>query len=81
MIINLSLVVEDILLKWDALSQGNKFHAMLATNSIAEAIDYYRLLKAAKPELKVSALFDPNIDNVQSLFAQYQSSDDFLSLS
>ena len=56
-------VVEDILHKWDVLSQGNKFHAILATNSIAEAIDYYRLLKVAKPELKVSALFDPNIDN------------------
>lgn len=56
-------VVEDILHKWDVLSQGNKFHAILATNSIAEAIDYYRLLKAAKPDLKVSALFDPNIDN------------------
>lgn len=56
-------VVEDILHKWDVLSQGTKFHAILATNSIAEAIDYYRHLKAAKPELKVSALFDPNIDN------------------
>jgi len=56
-------VVEDILHKWDVLSQGNKFHAILATNSIAESIDYYRRLKAAKPELKVSALFDPNIDN------------------
>ena len=56
-------VVEDILHKWDVLSQGNKFHAILATNSIAEAIDYYRRLKAAKPELKISALFDPNIDN------------------
>ncbi|WP_231885059.1 type I restriction endonuclease subunit R, EcoR124 family [Alteromonas stellipolaris] len=56
-------VVEDILHKWDVLSQGNKFHAILATNSIAEAIDYYRLLKVTKPELKVSALFDPNIDN------------------
>lgn len=56
-------VVEDILGEWDVLSQGNKFHAILATNSIAEAIDYYRRLKAAKPELKVSALFDPNIDN------------------
>lgn len=56
-------VVEDILHKWDVLSQGNKFHAILATNSIAEAIDYYRHLKAAKPELKLSALFDPNIDN------------------
>ena len=56
-------VVEDIMLEWDVLSQGNKFHAILATNSIAEAIDYYRRLKAAKPELKISALFDPHIDN------------------
>lgn len=56
-------VVEDILGEWDVLSQGNKFHAIFATNSIAEAIDYYRRLKAAKPELKISALFDPNIDN------------------
>ena len=56
-------VVEDILGDWDVLSQSNKFHAILATNSIAEAIDYYRLLKAAKPELKISALFDPHIDN------------------
>lgn len=56
-------VVDDILDKWDVLSQGSKFHAILATNSIAEAIDYYRRLKAIKPELKISALFDPNIDN------------------
>ncbi len=56
-------VVEDILQNWDVLSQANKFHAILATNSIAEAIDFYRRLKAAKPELKISALFDPNIDN------------------
>ncbi|MEG3696500.1 HsdR family type I site-specific deoxyribonuclease, partial [Vibrio coralliirubri] len=56
-------VVADIIDKWDVLSQGNKFHAILATNSIAEAIDYYRRLKADKPELKISALFDPNIDN------------------
>lgn len=56
-------VVADIIDKWDVLSQGNKFHAILATNSIAEAIDYYRRLKAAKPGLKISALFDPNVDN------------------
>jgi len=56
-------VVEDILAEWDVLSQANKFHAILATSSIAEAIDYYRRLKAAKPDLKISALFDPNIDN------------------
>ncbi|EHZ2753939.1 type I restriction endonuclease subunit R [Vibrio vulnificus] len=56
-------VVADILDKWDVLSQGGKFHAIFATNSIAEAIDYYHRLKAEKPELKISALFDPNIDN------------------
>lgn len=56
-------VVSDIIDKWEVLSQGSKFHAIFATSSIAEAIDYYRRLKAAKPELKISALFDPNIDN------------------
>ncbi len=56
-------VIEDILDKWDVLSQGSKFHAILATDSIIEAIEYYRGLKAAKPELKISALFDPNTDN------------------
>ena len=56
-------VVEDIVDNWITLSQNNKFHAIFATSSISEAIDYYRLLKAAKPDLKVTALFDPNIDN------------------
>lgn len=56
-------VVEDILDNWSILSQGSKFHAIFATSSIPEAIEYYRLLKAEKPELKVTALFDPNIDN------------------
>ncbi|MEZ8285899.1 DEAD/DEAH box helicase [Vibrio splendidus] len=56
-------VVADIIDSWDVLSQASKFHAILATNSIAEAIDYYRLFKVAKPDLKVSALFDPNIDS------------------
>ena len=56
-------VVADIIDNWDILSQASKFHAIFSTNSIAEAIDYYRLFKVAKPDLKVSALFDPNIDN------------------
>ncbi|WP_339656792.1 HsdR family type I site-specific deoxyribonuclease [Flavobacterium frigidarium] len=56
-------VVEDILENWLVLSQANKFHAIFATSSINEAIDYYRLIKRLKPELKVTALFDPNIDN------------------
>lgn len=57
-------VVEDILENWVVLSQNGKFHAILATSSINEAIDYYRLFKERSSELKVTALFDPNIDNV-----------------
>lgn len=56
-------VVEDILENWIQYSQNYKFHGMFATSSIAEAIEYYRLFKKLKPELKVTALFDPNIDN------------------
>lgn len=56
-------VIEDILANWMKLSRGNKFHAIFATSSIDEAIQYYRLLKNKKPDLKITALFDPNIDN------------------
>jgi type I restriction enzyme R subunit len=57
------MVVNDILENWITLSQANKFHAIFATSSISEAIQYYRLIKAQKPDLKITALFDPNIDN------------------
>lgn len=56
-------VVNDILENWVRLSRGGKFHAIFATSSIPEAIVYYRKLKELKPDLKVTALFDPNIDN------------------
>ena len=56
-------VVEDILENWLRLSDSNAFHAIFATSSIHEAIIYYRLIKASKPDLKITALFDPNIDN------------------
>lgn len=56
-------VVNDILGNWATLSRNSKFHAIFATNSIPEAINYYRLIKKTKPEFKVTALFDPNIDN------------------
>jgi len=56
-------VVEDIVEGWVTLSQNSKFHAIFATSSISEAIEYYRLLREAKPELKITALFDPNIEN------------------
>ena len=56
-------VVEDIKDNWLTLSHNGKFHAIFATSSIPEAIDYYRLIKDSMPELKTTCLFDPNIDN------------------
>ena len=58
-----SMVVKDILENWVVLSQGGKFHAIFATSSIPEALEYYRRFKAAAPDLRVTALFDPSIDN------------------
>lgn len=55
-------VVDDILENWLTYSK-NKFHAIFATSSIPEAIEYYRLFKKKKPDLKVTGLFDPSIDN------------------
>ncbi|MDO9140950.1 MAG: DEAD/DEAH box helicase family protein, partial [Methylobacter sp.] len=54
-------VVADVLDKWTMLSRNSKFHALLATDSIADAISYYRLFKQAGSNLKITALFDPNI--------------------
>ena len=58
-----TMVVKDIVDNWMILSQGSKFHAIFATSSIPEAIEYYHRFKAIAPELKVTALFDPSIDN------------------
>ena len=58
-----SKVVEDVLRRFPVLSHGGKFHAILATSSIPEAIDYYRAFKMEAPQMKVTALFDPSIDN------------------
>lgn len=58
-----SMVVKDIVDNWLILSQGNKFHALFATSSIPEAIEYYHRFKEINPNLKVTALFDPSIDN------------------
>lgn len=58
-----NVVVKDIVDNWIQFSHNNKFHAIFATSSIAEAITYYRLIKKIKPDLKITALFDPNIDN------------------
>ena len=66
------MVVKDILENWIRLSHNNKFHAIFATSSIPEAIDYYRLLKESMPQLKVTCLFDPNISDEDSDFKEYK---------
>lgn len=55
-------VVDDIIENRRYLSRNGKFHAIFATSSIPEAIEYYRLFKEKAPELKVTALFDKNTD-------------------
>lgn len=58
-------VVESILENWKVISHNNEFSGILATSSIPEAIEYYRLLKNknAKELFKFTILVDPNIDN------------------
>lgn len=57
------MVVQDIISNWITLSRNAKFHSILATSSIKEAIQYYRLFKSQANNLKVACLFDPSIDN------------------
>ena len=61
-----SAVVDNILENWQTLSQNNKFHAIFATSSIPEAIEYYRLFKAKNCGLKITALFDPSDNNTNT---------------
>lgn len=56
-------VVSDVIEHWNTYSHNSKFHAIFATSSIPEAIKYYQLFKEMKPSLRVTCLFDPNIDN------------------
>lgn len=56
-------VVENIVKYWNIFSRGGIFHAIFATSSIPEAVAYYRLFKTEAPHLRITAVFDPNIDN------------------
>ena len=58
-------VVADIVKHWPTLSRFGKFHAIFATHSIPEALDYYHLFKETAPELMTTVLVDPSIDNEQ----------------
>ena len=56
-------VIADIKKKWLIYSRNGKFHAIFATSSIPEAVEYYRMMKDKLPTLHITAMFDPNIDN------------------
>lgn len=60
---HVNAVIGDMLENWQRLSQGKKYHAIFATSSIPEAVNYYSLIKAKNSGLKLTALFDPNILN------------------
>lgn len=60
---HIDTVIRDIAKNFPILSRGGKFHAIFATSSIPEAIIYYRRMKKQAPQLRIAALFDPNIDN------------------
>lgn len=56
-------VVRHVAESWPTLSHGGKFHAILATDSISEAIEYRELFKESASALKVATLYDSSIDN------------------
>lgn len=56
-------VISDIKKKWLIYSRGGKFHAIFAASSIPEAVEYYRMMKKTLPDLAITAMFDPSIDN------------------
>ena len=56
-------VIDDMMENWLTLSRNYKFHAIMATSSIPEAVQYYRKFRKNYPELKLTCLFDPTIDN------------------
>lgn len=65
-------VVENILNNYKTVAYGENgtlFHGILATESIPEAYEYWKLFKIMAPELHVTSLFDPNINtNSASVF-------------
>ena len=60
-------VVEKIRKHWNTVSYVNRFHAILATSSIAEAIIYYRLMKDMCPDIRCTAIFDEQTDYAGAL--------------
>ena len=66
-------VAKDIVDSRQTLSKNGKFHAILATKNIPEAIVYYKIFKELYPSLNVVAIFDNNIDNSDEGIAREDS--------
>ena len=60
---HINAVVEDIVSKFPRVSRNGKFHAIFATSSIPEAINYYRIFKSTAPYIKAVVLVDPSDNN------------------
>lgn len=56
-------VIKDIVEKFSFVSHSKKFHAIFATSSIPEAINYYREFKRQAPHIKTVVLVDPSDNN------------------
>ena len=65
-------IVKDIINKWLIRSNNSKFHAIFATSSIPEAIQYYKLFKEENHSLNITAVFDPSDDNGHTSIAKMQ---------
>lgn len=66
---HINLVVADILSKFKRVSHNGKFHAIFATSSIPEAIEYYKRLKT---KIKATVLVDPSDNNDDKNFDKIQ---------
>ena len=56
-------VVKDIIKSFPSLSMGGRYHSIFATSSIDEAFDYYGKLHEFAPDLRITCLVDPSVDN------------------
>lgn len=56
-------VVDDIIKTLRVRTCNYKYHAIFATSSIRDALDYYTLLRTYAPHIKSACLVDPTIDN------------------
>lgn len=63
-------VAQDVASTREKLSKNGKFHAMLATKSIPEAIAYYKIFRERFATLNVATVFDNEIDNSEDGIAK-----------